>query len=310
MFEIASVDKLTVTVLVDNYTDVLLESTDVVKRPPRDKNGQLAPTPLAEHGLSLLVESGLHKTIGRVLLDTGASPRALPHNAELLGVDLAQINTLVLSHGHHDHHGGLAHFLGLPRQERVTLFAHPDAFGKKYHQSREGVRTELPRPDRQAIIALGADIKLRREPSQVSLGVITTGEVERTTDFEKGQANLLTEREGEICQDLVLDDQALVACVDGKGLVIIAGCAHAGIINTIRYAQKLTGVDRVYAVVGGFHLSGAEESAILETAIELKQIAPRYLVPMHCTGWGAMNCLADVLPESFVLCTVGTKICL
>lgn len=306
--KITPVDALTITVLVDNYTDVLLESTESVKRPPRDRNGRLAPLPLAEHGLSLLVESRLREHTGRLLLDAGASPRALLYNAEILGIDLASVNTFVLSHGHHDHHGGLEHFLSLKRRERVTVLAHPDAFGKKYHRSSGGVLTELPHPDRQAIIESGADIVLRKQPSQVSLGLIATGEVERSTDFEKGQPSLFTEREGEIVQDLVLDDQALVACVADKGLVIVAGCAHAGIVNTVKYARKITGIDRVYAVMGGFHLSGANESVILETAIELKQIAPQALVPMHCTGWGAMNCLADIVSESFVLCTVGTKI--
>jgi 7,8-dihydropterin-6-yl-methyl-4-(beta-D-ribofuranosyl)aminobenzene 5'-phosphate synthase len=132
--------------------------------------------------------------------------------------------------------------------------------------------------------------------------------VERVTDFEKGLPNAQMERNGKIEKDLILDDQALVINLKGKGLVVIAGCSHAGIINTILYAGKITGVEKVHTVLGGFHLSGPIFEPIIEETIkEFKKMAPEVLVPMHCTGWKAIQRFSDEFPSSFVLNSVGSR---
>ena len=138
-----------------------------------------------------------------------------------------------------------------------------------------------------------------------------TGEVERTTAFEKGMLNALIEMDGKLKPDPIKDDQALVMKLKQKGLVVISGCSHAGIINTVLYAKKLTGVEKVYAVLGGFHLSGADYEKILEKTIdELKALSPAVIVPMHCTGRKAMELLSREFPAAFVLNSVGSKITL
>ena len=137
--------------------------------------------------------------------------------------------------------------------------------------------------------------------------MLVTGEIPRETSFEKGYLQQKALINGSWLPDpLILDDRAAVFNVKGKGLVIISGCAHAGIINTITYAQRITGVPRIYAVMGGFHLAGKEnENRIEQTAKELKQVNPKLVVPSHCTGWRAMFTIASALPDAFVWNSVG-----
>jgi 7,8-dihydropterin-6-yl-methyl-4-(beta-D-ribofuranosyl)aminobenzene 5'-phosphate synthase len=141
--------------------------------------------------------------------------------------------------------------------------------------------------------------------------VLVTGEIERTTDFEKGLPHAYLERGGKTEPDRILDDQGLVVHLKGKGLVIITGCAHSGIINTIQFAQKLTEISSVYAIIGGFHLSGPKfESIIPRTLEELKVINPAVICPMHCTGWKATVEIARKMLHQFVLNSVGTTLVL
>jgi 7,8-dihydropterin-6-yl-methyl-4-(beta-D-ribofuranosyl)aminobenzene 5'-phosphate synthase len=141
--------------------------------------------------------------------------------------------------------------------------------------------------------------------------ILVTGEVERATGFEKGLPNASLERDGKLEPDAIRDDQALVVNLKDKGLVVISGCAHSGIINTVLYAKKITGVDRIHAVLGGFHLSGpVVEPVIEETITEFKKIKPEVIIPMHCTGWEAIKRFSQAFPSSFILNSVGTKISL
>ncbi|MBW2208743.1 MAG: MBL fold metallo-hydrolase, partial [Deltaproteobacteria bacterium] len=141
--------------------------------------------------------------------------------------------------------------------------------------------------------------------------IMVTGEVERVTSFEKGLPNAVLERDGKIEKDPISDDQALVVNLKGKGLVVIAGCSHAGIINTVFYAQKVTSIQKIHAVIGGFHLSGPYFEKIIEQTIgELKKIRPQFLSPMHCTGWKAIQQMSQEFPEEFILNSVGSMITL
>ncbi len=306
------VDGIEVTTLMDNYVDVLLRNSPGVMRPPLAIGGSIpTDTMLAEHGLSLLVSvTGGEKTHS-ILLDCGYSKVGVPHNVGMLGIDLGQLEAIVLSHGHMDHTGALYPIVeSLGRSIPVVL--HPDAFlAQRYFGLEDGRKLAFPHTlVRQDMERSGIEVIERRNPSLVAEGTIAvTGEIERVTDFEKGLPNALVEVNGTLEQDNILDDQSLVIKLRGKGLVVISGCAHAGIVNTMLYAQKITGINTVHAVLGGFHLQGpAFEPIIEKTIAEFKNIKPEMSIPMHCTGWKAIKRFSEEFPSSFALNSVGTRI--
>ncbi len=298
-------DRLEVTILVDNYSDLLLlQSTEVVKRP------RVSPpqAPLAEHGLSCLLKVYADSEEHTVLMDAGISAACLFHNAELLKVDLSTIESVVLSHGHFDHFGGLS-ALRNKAHEGVPLVLHPDAFlQRRLNIPVLGRPMELPALERAALKEIGAAVHPFKEASTLASGlVLVTGEVERVTDFERSFPWAEAKIDGDWTVDPFHDDQGVAAKVKGKGMVVIGGCSHAGIINTVKHAQKLSRTDVVHAVLGGFHLTGPIfEPNIGPTIEEMKKIGPDYVAPMHCTGWNAINQFAKEMPGQFVLNSVGT----
>ena len=298
-------DRVEITVLVDNYTDFLVTdpSTPVDRRLPYNPDRPI----LAEHGLSCLVRVFSGTKEHAILLDAGLSTEALPWNARQMGISLTGIEAVVLSHGHYDHTGALEWVVaGAGRQ--VPLIAHPDAFlHRRLNIPGQGVVNQRY-PDAVSLKKAGADIKLRSESSTLAAGhLLVTGEIERKTTFEKGMPGVEIERDGKWETDSLRDDQALVMDVKGKGLVVLSGCAHAGIINTVEYAKKITGIDQVHAVLGGFHLSGKAYEQVVPPTIEaMKRINPEYIVPMHCTGWSTINRFMEAMPGKCILNTVGT----
>jgi 7,8-dihydropterin-6-yl-methyl-4-(beta-D-ribofuranosyl)aminobenzene 5'-phosphate synthase len=194
-------------------------------------------------------------------------------------------------------------------QPLPPLLVHPDFWLQRRIALPGREPFELPTTSPQKLGAAGFKVVERRDPSLlVSNGLLATGEIERTTEFERGLPVHQALRNGEWQPDpLVHDDQALVGHVRGKGLVVITGCGHAGVINTLRYARKITGVDRVHAIVGGFHLATAFEPIIPPTVEALREIGPQVVVPTHCTGWRATHALATAFPEAFVPNSVGTR---
>ena len=297
-------DKLEVTILVDNYTDLLLlQGTEVVKRPA------IGPpnAPLAEHGLSCLLKVYADSEEHVVLMDAGISTTCLFHNADALGVDFGQVESVVLSHGHIDHFGGLIGFLNRANKG-IPLILHPDAFLPRRLNIPGIGQIDIPRLDEAALKETGVAIHKIKEASTLGSDLIMVlGEVERVTDFEKGFPWAEAKIDDAWVMDPFHDDQGVAVKVKGKGLVVISGCAHAGIINTVKHAQKVTGTDKVHAVLGGFHLTGPLfEPIIAPTIGEMKKIGPDVVVPMHCTGWKAINQFAQEMPEQFTLNTVGT----
>jgi 7,8-dihydropterin-6-yl-methyl-4-(beta-D-ribofuranosyl)aminobenzene 5'-phosphate synthase len=318
------VDRVEILTVVDNVLDLLLTSTDVAKRmgptgidgrampvveAPLLESGSAADTPVAEHGLAFLVSVTSGARRRTILFDTGSSAGGLVHNLRALGADPTEIETIVLSHGHFDHTIGLN---GLVQQldPLPPLVVHPDVWLKRRVAIPGREPFELPTTSREKVRAAGFEVIEQRQPySLLDGGLLTTGEIERTTEFERGLPVQQAFRDGEWQPDpLLYDDQALVAHLGDKGLVVITGCGHAGLINTVRHARKITGVDRVHAVIGGFHLgTPAFEPIIPPTVAALGEFEPRVVVPTHCTGWRAIHALAAAFPDAFIQNSVGTR---
>jgi 7,8-dihydropterin-6-yl-methyl-4-(beta-D-ribofuranosyl)aminobenzene 5'-phosphate synthase len=307
------VDAVEVTVLVDNAVDLLLPSSEVVARPAidygmlEDDREQL----IAEHGLALLltVERGGERAT--VLYDAGLGAGTAVHNMDVLQVGLADLRAVVLSHGHSDHHGGLEGMLRRAGARGLPLVIHPDAWRDRKAVFPTGAELHLPPPSRQDLDREGVAVGEERRPSLLIDGtVLVTGEIERVTAFERGLpgSQALTDAGWEP-DPWIRDDQAVVAHVRGRGLVVLSGCSHAGAINVLRQAQRLTGVERIHAFVGGMHLSGPIfEPLIPPTLDELVAIGPTWVVPGHCTGWRATHEVARRLPEAYVQTSVGTRL--
>lgn len=309
-----TVDRVEILTLMDNYVDVLLGNKDRVTRPLHVRDGIIEENALlAEHGLSLLITVYRGKKTDTILFDTGYSAVGVLHNMAYLGIQPEDLKILVLSHGHMDHTGSL-----YPLIERMakpmTLVVHPHAFvHPRYIQMPDGEKRQFPRTlVRDKLIKEGVDIQESTTPVAIADGmVLVTGEVERTTSFEKGMPNAFYIKDDKPIPDPIWDDQSLILNVKDKGLVVISGCSHAGIINTVLYAKKITGVETVYALMGGFHLSGSFfEKIIEETILEMLTLNPEVIVPMHCTGWTAIHRFSDAFPDAFVLNSVGTNIVL
>lgn len=291
-------DKLEVVMLVDNYTDALLEGRPVAKRAPM----RLPRTPLAEHGMACLLKVFSGPEEHHILFDTGHGPDCIAYNMDYMEVDAKKIECIVISHGHVDHIGGLMVVLE-QAGKRVPVILHPNAFSEhRLNVKPINYIVDMPSLEREK---LGEKVNFvtSEKPSTLASGlVLVTNTVERLTEFEKGFPFCEIKFGGEWITDPFDDDQALAVKVKGKGLVVVGGCSHAGIINTARYCQKLAGTDKVHAVMGGFHLNDKIFEPIIEPTIEeMKKLNPDYIVPMHCTGWKAMNDFAREMPEQFIL---------
>ena len=258
----------------------------------------------AEHGLSVLVKVKMGKNEASILLDTGASGKTVLHNAYKMNVDFCKVDAVVLSHGHYDHTGGLLDILkcvGKP----VPIVTHPEALKVKFEVKPRMRLVGIPFTLSQ-VEECGGRLLLSKHVAPLADHVLATGEIERVNDFEDVSARFMTIRNDKFVHDEMLDDQALVIDYADKGLMIITGCAHAGIVNTVKYAQKITGKSRVYAVIGGFHLVDANEERIEKTIQAFREFAPRFIGPCHCTGEKAIKRFKEEFGESFMEIHVGT----
>jgi 7,8-dihydropterin-6-yl-methyl-4-(beta-D-ribofuranosyl)aminobenzene 5'-phosphate synthase len=300
MAKLAEVAGVTITILVDNYANTLLAS-----RPGIERYESIKEPLLAEHGLSVHLQLGAAGPA--ILLDAGFTAVAVPYNLPRLGIDPRAVDQVVISHGHPDHTGALEQLLRMT-QKRTPVVVHSDAFGERWRQLSDGTREGPYQQDRQSWEKAGAEIVSLVEPYELAPGCVATGPIPRQTDFEKGPSNALCRRGSEFVRDAILDDQSIVINVKGKGLVVVSGCAHAGIVNTLLYAREISGVDRIWAVLGGFHLQGAEEHVVSRTIGELKALGPQLVMPCHCTGFEATSRFAAEMPDQFVLGAVGTTL--
>ena len=319
--EFGAVPSANVTILVDNLADLLVRSTDEVKR--------FADGPLiAEHGFSALIE--LPASDSRILWDVGASASTALENLRRMEIDPASIDAIALSHGHWDHVAGLSEFLRAVRRfpepkmfpvgatdeellryarpTTIPVIAHPAAFRERWGFLKDGRRYgPIRSTNRAEWEALGADVVESEGPYRIADGCWATGYVPRESFETAGRSREMRFRDGDrFPADDIEEDQSIVVHVEGKGLVVVAGCAHAGIVNTVRYARGISGIDRVHAVLGGFHLGRATEEDIERTVDAIAEMRPAMVVPSHCTGFAAMRRFAERMPDAFVLGTVGT----
>jgi 7,8-dihydropterin-6-yl-methyl-4-(beta-D-ribofuranosyl)aminobenzene 5'-phosphate synthase len=315
------VDSLTVTTLVDNIYDAFMPDQGPAHRigPGATRarlpsatmaNGFVPEQLVAEHGFSLMLTLTTAGRTHRLLFDCGVSSNGMVENMRRLEIDPRDVEAVVLSHGHFDHTAGLDGLIqGLGRANMPVLI-HPDFWNRRRVLLPGREPLEIPTTSRGALEGVGFEVIEERQPSFLFQDtVLVTGEVDRTTGYEPGFP-LQEAWRGERWEPdpLVLDDQAVVVNVRGRGLVVITGCGHAGVVNTTRYAQALTGVDRLCAVIGGFHLNGPLfEPIIGRTCADLAALDPAIVVPGHCTGWRGQHALAQTFGERFVPSCVGTR---
>lgn len=314
------VDSVELVSLMDNVTDVFMPDQGPAKRvglafgttrPAGLMEAGWAPDPLiAEHGFSMLVTIVKAGRSHRILFDTGTSPDGVVENMRRLGVDPTSIEAIVCSHGHFDHTTGLDGLLRAVGRVNMPVLIHPH-FWRRRRITVPGIEPlELPTTSRHALAGAGFEIIEDRQPSfLLDNSVLITGEVPRVTGYEPGfppqQAWLSDRWEPD---PLVLDDQALVVSIAGKGLAVITGCGHAGVVNICRYATRLTGDQPLHAVIGGFHLNGPLFEPLIPRVLEdLAVMNPSVLVPAHCTGWRAGHAMASRFGDAYVPNSVGTR---
>ena len=314
------VEELSLTVLVDNKANLIVESSDKIK--------YFTEKPLlAEHGFSVLIQ--VHGSKEKILWDAGVSKQTLLENMQRMKLDPDSITQIALSHGHSDHYAGMTTILKemnlLPAekewedrvfseqvesfltQKQIPIIAHPAAFRERWGQKKDGTLVgPFTPPPRKEWEAAGAKIVTSAEPYKLCEGCWTTGFVPRLSFERSGRPTHLLYRKGsEFFPDDLEEDQAIIINIKDKGLVILSGCAHSGIVNTIEHAKTFTGIRKIYAVIGGFHLAKAKEEEINKTIEYIQQEKPQYVVPTHCSGFQAIGRFAQEMPDEFVEGVVG-----
>ncbi len=315
-FKVKEADAAEIISLVDNSVDFLSagdkRQVQLFRQWTRERYGQewartRTQMPCGEHGFSMLIRVFSGDKSSCVLFDTGISAEGIVENAECMGISLSEAECVVISHGHYDHFGGLLSAVKAVNKINLPIIVHEGMFATRGSASAKGTVRKYPEfPD--AMQLSPAQLVSTKKPSLTADGMVcVTGEIPRKTSFETGYAQHRTFVNGSWQPDpLILDERAVAINIRGKGLIVLSGCAHAGIINTVSYAQQITGIEKVYAVMGGFHLAGKEfENRIQPTIKALKRINPELIVPSHCTGWKAMCAIAKTLPEAFVWNSVG-----
>jgi 7,8-dihydropterin-6-yl-methyl-4-(beta-D-ribofuranosyl)aminobenzene 5'-phosphate synthase len=307
VIKIRQVDTVRIWILTDNYYDALRPNSEVAKR-YRVIPGESIH---AEHGLASFVETEIKGKASTCMFDFGLDPRGVMNNAKLLNIDLGNLNTFILSHGHFDHWTGAIEILRQntgSKARGIQFYVGEEAFLHRYSR-RMGTDEvmDIGQLDKEAIQASGVEVIEVKSPTQIIPGCYCTGNIDRITEYENAPPSLLVERDGKIGADDFRGEQALFFNLKGKGLVVLSGCAHAGIVNTVKQAQKVSGVEKVHAILGGFHLINAKPEIIQNTITDIKEIGPDFVAPAHCTGFEAVVAFSKAMPEAFILNTAGTQ---
>jgi 7,8-dihydropterin-6-yl-methyl-4-(beta-D-ribofuranosyl)aminobenzene 5'-phosphate synthase len=294
-------EKVSVTAVIDNYLDVFEPSTSLVERAVP---GKLKGFLLAGHGLAYLVDITKGESTFTLLMDTGNAFEPLKNNLQALGRTPAEVDALFLSHGHPDHYGGLLGFLEW-RGSPLPIYCHPDVFWPKYLMTPRG-KVGPWKLDRGKVEETGAELICAADVKQLTEGVFLTGEIPRRTTFEGPMPGAKIIKDGQDMDDPLVDEQALVINLGEKGLVVISGCSHPGIINTIHYAQEITGNSLVYAVIGGLHLAQVSDEVVSQTIDGIKNSGAQLALTGHCTGFRPNTRLSQELGSTFAVSCVGS----
>ncbi len=333
------VDRLVLTNVVDNTYDIFAKAGQIgsvtVQRTSVPTPPQSGIPLLSEHGLAYHLLSMRGDEQQTVLLDFALTDRSLTNNYQALSIDPTQTSVLVLSHGHLDHYGALPDLLGgLPAwaASGLTVYAGGgDTFCQRWVLTPDGNRLDYGQLDRAALEALGVTVEISEQPTVVAGHALTSGQIPRVTAFEKPPATARIQlgapgtdcsasmhfppgavqveaAPGELVPDVFAGEHATVYAVKDRGLVIISSCGHAGIINTVRQVQAVTGMDKVHAIVGGFHLAPAPDEIVQQTVAGFKDINPDYILPMHCTGLNTIFAIEREMPEKLIAPSTGTRV--
>jgi len=307
--ELKAVDKVEINIIMDNVADWILEDTEFVQRAQDSKDSKELKVPLmAEHSLCLLISIYRGNTKHDILLDAAENGISLDNNLNIMDLKLNQVQELIISHAHSDHTHGLPYVISKLNAD-AKVIAHPDVFltGRTCVDRGQTIVNDCP--SRDLILDHGNTIVESRKPylSDDEMFLVT-GEIPRKTSFEKLEYESYVVRDGVREFDNILDDQAIVINIRDEGLLVISGCAHSGIINTVRYAQELTKISKVYSVIGGFHLPPKIKCDVTEkTIVAFKEINPKLIVPMHCTGIYAISRFIQEFGIQCNLSCVGSK---
>jgi 7,8-dihydropterin-6-yl-methyl-4-(beta-D-ribofuranosyl)aminobenzene 5'-phosphate synthase len=303
---VTEVDKLTVWVLTDNYYDTNVPNAKITKR---YRVGGPGASIHAEHGLSFYVETVVKGKTSACMYDYGLDPVGVMNNIRLLGLDIGKANAFGLSHGHYDHYDAAVRMLKRSRIARGTPFYVGEAaFAQRYKLNPGSTElVDIGQLRKEDIEALGLKVVEVKTPIEIIPGAYFTGNVERVTAYETMPTNLKVKLGEKIENDTFPGEQGLFFNIKGKGLVVLSGCAHRGIVNTVKQAQKVAGTDKVHTVMGGFHLISAKLEVIQNTVADIKAMKPDYVVPTHCTGFAAMSAFSREMPKEFIINTAATK---
>lgn len=302
--QIPELKAVTIEIVVDNFFDVFEPSKPGLVE--RAVVGRLPKPLMAAHGLSYWLTLNQNGRSSQILMDTANSPLPLFNNLEALGHEPGDAEALVVSHGHPDHFGGLLEYLSR-RGPGLPVYLHEDCYFPKLLITPRG-RVGPWKLDRAELLNRGAQLHENRGPALVEDLALLTGTVEASTPYETPLPGAKRVVNGNEEHDTFTDEQALVMNIKDQGLVVIGTCCHPGVINMVKYAQKLTGVNKVAALLGGFHLTAGGDHLIKETIRGLKELAPEVILAGHCTGFKAMTQLALNFPDTFMVSCVGTKL--
>jgi 7,8-dihydropterin-6-yl-methyl-4-(beta-D-ribofuranosyl)aminobenzene 5'-phosphate synthase len=305
---IREVRNLSITVVTDNYYDALRPDTAVSRRLRIGPGMSMH----AEHGLSYVIRTETEGGgAGVLMFDYGVDAEGVMKNLATLGIEMMEMDALALSHGHFDHWSALSGILAQNQgsmRPGLPFFVGPEAFSHRFARlSGDAGFMDLGVLERDVVEGVG---RLRiveiAETTELIPGAYATGPIGRVTNYEGTSAAFVIEREGRLEQDFFDGEQAIVFVVKGKGLVVLSGCAHVGIVNTVLRAREIAGVDRLHAVIGGFHLVNAPQETVEATIADIRAMEPDFVVPTHCTGFEAMARFREEMPDQFLLNTAGT----
>jgi 7,8-dihydropterin-6-yl-methyl-4-(beta-D-ribofuranosyl)aminobenzene 5'-phosphate synthase len=303
-------ERIVVTVITDNLADATRPNFKIARRPAGGTTVVDAAMH-AEHGLAFHVETVVEGKPHAFLFDFGTQAQGVKRNIDFLNLDFRKIEAMAISHDHWDHEAAFIELMQAKRDDlakNIPLYIGEGFFVGTYAKRPTGQIQNLSVLGRDEIEKLGlVKIVEVRTPTPLVPGAYLTGRIERVTDYEKVPPAFMAKKGDEFVQEDFLGEQAVVMNVKGKGLVVITACAHRGVINTVKYAQKITGVDKVHAIIGGLHLSGAKPEVIEKTIADVKALRPDYIVPTHCTGFEAMTAFGREMPDQFILNTAGTR---